>query len=162
MHRGGHDSQAEHFGEEEREHQASESPKIDFEARDVHRLVNGVIRRIAGPARSKAEDTGSETQNATGFAVADAHGDVGEGAAVREFSEHDQEDYEAGQPRVVFVGVHHFIAEKCDEKCCGCDDDDAGPARKVGIDCIQELSADDYIDGGPTYARKDVENGDYE
>lgn len=77
---------------------------------------------------------------------------------MRELSEHDQEDYEAGDPRVVFVGVHHLVAEKRDEEGRGCDDDDAGPSRDVGVDCIQELGADNDVDGGPADARKDVEN----
>ena len=78
-----------------------------------------------------------------------------------EFADHDQEDYEAGDPRVVFVRVHYFVAEKRHQEGCGRDDDDAGPARHIAVDCVYELGADDDVDGRPADARQDVEYGNW-
>jgi hypothetical protein len=56
--------------------------------------------------------------------------------------------------------VHDFVAEKGYQKCADGNDDDAGVARDVVIDGVDELGADDGVDGGPTDAGEDVEDGD--
>ena len=80
---------------------------------------------------------------------------------MREFAEHDEEDDEAGDPGPEFVEMHDFVAEEGDEEGrCG-DDDDTGVAGDGVVDRVQELGADDDVDGGPADAGEDVEDGDY-
>ena len=69
-----------------------------------------------------------------------------------EYSEDDQEDDQAWNPRESLVGVDDFIAEHCDDEGGGCDNDNSSPARHVVIDGIEKLSADNNINGRPTNA----------
>ena len=64
-----------------------------------------------------------------------------------ELAEDDEEDDEAGDPRIELVGVDDLVAEEGDDEGCGGDDDDACVAGDVCIDGVEELGADDDING---------------
>ena len=63
-----------------------------------------------------------------------------------ELSQNDQEDDEAGDPRVSLVGVHDLVAEEGDQESGSGNDDNAGPSWHVAIDGIEELSSYNYVD----------------
>lgn len=64
------------------------------------------------------------------------HCQVSELATVGELAEYDQEDDQARDPRVEFVGMHDFVAEDGDKPCCRCDYDDASIAWNVVVDGV--------------------------
>ena len=76
-----------------------------------------------------------------------------------EFAQDDEEDDEAGDPAVELVIVNDLVAEQRDQKGrCG-NDDDTRVARDVRVDGVEELRANNDIDGGPPDAGEDVEDG---
>ena len=85
------------------------------------------------------------------------HGQVGKLPAVREFAQYDQEDDQTGDPRPELVVMHHFVAEDGDEPCRRCNYDDAGIARNVGVDRVDQLGANYDIHSGPAHTSEDVE-----
>jgi hypothetical protein len=58
----------------------------------------------------------------------------------------DQEDDEAGDPRVSLVGVDNLISEKSDQEGGGGNHDDSGPSWHVAIDGIEKLRTNNDID----------------
>ena len=78
-----------------------------------------------------------------------------------EFAQDDEEDDEAGDPGPELVEVYDFVAEEGNEEGGGGNDDDTGIAGDGTVDGMQELGADDDIDGGPADAGEDVEDGNY-
>jgi len=157
---GGGDGEPQAFDERQGQHQADEDPEEHFGARRVGGLVAGVVGGVAGPARGEAEDRGREGEHAAGFDGARSHGQVGEGAAVGEDAEDDEEDDEARHPGDHLVVVDCFVAEAGDDEGARGDDDDAGPAGDVRVDGVDELGADDDVDGAPAETGEAVEEGD--
>ena len=123
-------------------------------------MVYRVVGSVRGPTGSKAEDRGGKGKDGAGLGFAHAHRDIGELAGVHEFAEHDQEDDEAGDPTPKLVRVDNLIAEESDEEGCCRNDDNARPSWNVAVYGIEDLSANDDIDGGPSDACEDVEEGD--
>lgn len=54
--------------------------------------------------------------------------------------------------------MHDLVAEKGDQERSGGDDDNSSPARHVSIDCIEELSANNYVDCRPSNTSENVEH----
>jgi hypothetical protein len=156
---GGCDSHAEHFREAKREQQADEDIKEDLCARSLDRLVAGVVAGIGCPASRKAKDRCCEGQDRASLAFTTAHGDVDKVAAMSELAEHDEEDDEAGDPRDHFVEVNDLVAKKGDQEGACCNDDDPGVSRHVRVDGVDELCADNDVDGRPSQAGEAVEDG---
>ncbi len=77
---------------------------------------------------------------------------------MRELAEYDQEDDQTGDPRPELVVVHDLVAKDSDEPCRRRDYDNAGIARNVGIDGVDQLSADYNIHGRPAHTSEAVEN----
>lgn len=77
-----------------------------------------------------------------------------------ELAEDDEEDDEGRDPAVELVVVDDFVAEEGDEEGRSCDDNDACKAGKIVIHSVEELGANYDVDGGPTNASEDVEDGD--
>ena len=134
--RSGRDGQTEHFGEAEGEDETAPRPGESLDARHSAGLINGVIRRIARPARAEAKHRCREREYTPRLGAAAVHVQVAELAAVGEFPQDDEEDYERGDPGVEFVGVYHFVPEDRHEPGrCG-DYDYAGVAGDVGVDGV--------------------------
>jgi hypothetical protein len=74
-------------------------------------------------------------------------------------AKNDQEDDQAWDPGIALISVHNLISEKRDQEGCGCDDQNAGPARHIAIHSIEQLGAHNDIDSGPADTSKDVKNG---
>ena len=89
------------------------------------------------------------------------HRQVTEFPAVCEFSEHDQENDEAGYPGPEFVGVHDFVAEHGDKPGAGSDYNYTSIAWDIGVDSIDQLGADNHVHCRPANAGKDIEDGDW-
>ena len=85
--------------------------------------------------------------------------DCNEIAAVGEDSEKNEEDNRSWDPGPELVGVHYLIAKGGDGERADGDNDNASRAFDIAVDCLDELGADDRIDGGPADAGQDVENG---
>ena len=66
-----------------------------------------------------------------------------------EDAEDDEEDDEGGDPGPELVDVDDFVAEEGHEPGADCDDDDAGVAWDVAVYGVEELGADDGVDGRP-------------
>lgn len=152
------DGEAEHFREEKREDETDPSPGESFDAGNGVRLVDCIISCIARPSCREAEDRGCETENTACFAVADFHGEVDKSSRVGEFAEDDEEDDKRWDPGVEFVVVDYLVAEKGDDEGRSGDDDDTGVARDVAVHGVEELGANNDVDGGPADAGEDVEN----
>jgi hypothetical protein len=54
--------------------------------------------------------------------------------------------------------VHNLVAKEGYHQSADSDDDDAGESRHIVVHGIDQLCADDGVDGGPAEAGKDVEN----
>ena len=74
-----------------------------------------------------------------------------------EFAQHDEKDDEAGDPGPKFIEMDDLVAEKRDEECACCNDDNTSIARDVVINRIQQLRANDGVHGGPANASQHVE-----
>jgi hypothetical protein len=79
---------------------------------------------------------------------------------VGENSEQNDEDNRSRDPRPELVSVHDLVAKGGDAERADGDDDDANGAFDVAVDCLDELGADDRVDGRPADAGQDVEDGD--
>lgn len=115
-------------------------------------MVDGVVGGVGRPSRCEAEDARTERESGADFGAANGEGDIVKLSRAGEFPEHDEEDDETGDPAVEFVGVHNFIAEESNEEGASCDNNDAAPTGDVAVDCVQDLSAYDDVDGGPADA----------
>ena len=73
-------------------------------------------------------------------------------------AEDDQEGDEARHPAPELVRVDDLVAEQCHDQGRRRDDDNARVAWNIVVHRIQQLCADDDIDGRPADARKDVED----
>lgn len=159
-HGGGCHRQTEHFGEAERENEATKGPGKDSDPIGAARLVYGVVSRITRPAGPEAKDAGREGKDRPSLGAARVHGEIREFAGVSEFAQNDEEDDETRDPGPVFVEMHDLIAEKRDDEGRGGNDYDPCISWHVGIDRVEELRADYHVDRRPPYAGQDVEEGD--
>ena len=158
---GGCDGQTKHFGKAEGEDQTAKSPGENADAVDAAGLVDRVIRRIARPARAEPKDAGGEREHRASFCVPRVHREVGEFPGACELAQDDEEDNEAGDPGVEFVGMDDFVAEEGHQKGCGGDDDNARVARNVCVDSMEQLGAYDDVDRRPAHTGEDVEDGNW-
>ena len=74
------------------------------------------------------------------------HGQIAEFAAVSEFTNYDQENDEARDPGIKFVGVHHLVAEKRDDERACSDNNDSSITWDVAVDRVDQLSSHNHID----------------
>ena len=79
---------------------------------------------------------------------------------MRKLAEDNEEDDKARNPRIKLVSVHNLVTKQRHDERCGRDDDDSGIARYAGIDGVDELRADNDVDGRPADAGKAVEESD--
>lgn len=158
---GGHDGDAQHLREEQRDDQAQPGGKEDLAAAAVGGLVDGVVGGVAGPAGREAVHGRAEGETAAHFRGADFHGEVDKVARVGEHAQHDEEDDEGRDPAVLFILVDDLVAGESDEQRAEGDDEDTGVARDGAVDSVQQLRAHDGISSGPADAGQDVENGDW-
>ena len=124
-------------------------------------MVDGVVGGIRRPASGESIDHGAIRQDRAQFGCTCAPLNGNKVTAVSEDPEKDDEDDGGGDPRPEFVGVHDFVAECGDAEGADGDDDNADGAFDVAVDCLDELGADDRVDGRPADAGQDVENGDW-
>lgn len=75
-------------------------------------------------------------------------------------AEDDEKDDEARNPGEALVYVDDAVAEGADDERGHGDDEDASPARHIVVDRMEELGADDDVDGRPAQAGQDVEDSD--
>ena len=158
--RGRHDGDAKEFGEEEGDHEADPDGAEDLLARLRDGLVHGVVGGVACPARGEAVDYAAKAQHAAELRGANAHGDIDKVARVRELAQHDEEDDEGRDPAPKFVCVHDLVAEEGYQEGAHGDDEDACPPWDVVVDGVDELRADDAVDGAPADAGEHIEEGD--
>lgn len=64
-----------------------------------------------------------------------------------EDAEDDHEDDKGGDPRPEFIGVHDFVAEKCHKEGADRNDDDTSETRDIVVHSMDELRADNAVDG---------------
>ena len=62
-----------------------------------------------------------------------------------EFTQDDQKDDKGRDPAPLFVVMDDLVAKERDQKGGCCDDDDAGITGDIGIDGVDQLSADNDI-----------------
>ena len=154
------DGKAERLGEQQGEDQPYPCPGEGLDPRNSVRLVDCIIRRKTRPARGETEDGSCKGQDAAGFGAAGFHGNVDEGARMGELAEHNEKDDEGRNPTVEFVVMDDFVAEDGDKEGRSRDDDDTSEARKIIVDRVEKLRADNDVDTGPADACEDVEDGD--
>lgn len=72
-------------------------------------------------------------------------------------SEDDQENDEGWDPGVTLIHMNILVAQGAHQESCNSDDEYAGPARHVSIDCIEKLCADDGVYRAPSDTGEAVE-----
>ena len=115
-------------------------------------MVDGVVGGIRRPASGESVDNRPIRQNGSQFGCTCAPLNGNKVTAVSEDPEKDDEDDGGGDPRPEFVGVHDFVAECGNAEGADGDDDNADGAFDVAVDCLDELGADDRVDGRPADA----------
>jgi hypothetical protein len=55
--------------------------------------------------------------------------------------------------------VHNLVAEEGDEESAGGNDDDSSKAWHIGVDSVDQLRTNNYVDSGPAKAGKAIEGG---
>ncbi len=125
-------------------------------------MVDAIISRKTSPASSKTKHRGGKREDRTDFGDAHAHRQIRELSGVGKLAEYNQEGDEAGDPTPELVGVDDLVAEQRHDECCRRNDDDARKPWHAVVHRIQQLGADNHVDGGPPDARKNVEYGDCE
>ena len=115
-------------------------------------MVDGVVGGIRRPASGESVDNRPIRQNGSQFGCTCAPLNGNKVTAVSEDPEKDDEDNRGGDPGPEFVGVHDFVAEGGDAEGADGDDDNADGAFDVAVDCLDELGADDRVDGRPADA----------
>ena len=143
----GSDGCTEHLSEEEREDKTTPCPEEDCLAGSVYGLINSVISCVRSPAGSETEDRGSERESSSSFRDSDSHWDVVEFSGLGECSKNDEEDDEAWNPGESLIGVHNLVAEAGDDECRDCDNQNSSPSRHVVVYSMEELSANNNVDG---------------
>lgn len=73
-------------------------------------------------------------------------------------SQDDQKGDEAGNPTPELVSVDDLVAKQCNDEGHRRDDDDARISWNIAVHRIQQLCANNHIDGRPADACKDVED----
>ncbi len=157
----GHDGGTEELGEDQGEQETAEGPQEDAPLGAVDGLVDGVVSGIRGPASRESVHGSRKGQDGASLGRSGRQGKRAvELARVGKLAEHDQEDDQAGNPRPALVHVHDLVAEGADQQGRDGDDQDAGPARDVAVNSMDQLRADNDVDRGPSNASKNVENSD--
>lgn len=72
----------------------------------------------------------------------------------------NQKDDEDRDPTPLLIPMDNFVAEQGDDAGAGGDDNDARPSGNVAADCIEQLSADNTVDCGPTNSCYGIEDSD--
>ena len=156
-----HDGGTEELGEDQGDQETAEGPKEDALLGAVDGLVDSVVSGIRGPASRESVHGSREGEDGASLGRPGRQGkSAGELARVGELAEYDQEDDQARNPRPALVHVHDLVAEGADQQGRDGDDEDARPARDVAVNSMDQLSADNDVDRGPSDASKNVEDSD--
>jgi hypothetical protein len=81
---------------------------------------------------------------------------------VSEDAEDDEENNRGRYPGPELVCVHNFVAKYGNHQRTDGYDDDTGKPRHICIHGVDQLCADNGVDGGPAKAGKDIEDRNYD
>lgn len=155
-----HDGNDQQLGEQQRHNQSQPGPEEELPLRLRRRVINGVVGGVRGPPGGEHIHRRPERQHTAHLGLARLSRNAPEVSRVGEDPEHDREDDGGGQPRPELVGVYDLLAKHADDQGGDGDDEDAREAGNVGVDGLEELGADDGVDGGPAQTCHDIEEGD--